>query len=272
MHLVLSFALAWEVVYHVAKHACKRRFAGWPKARTLGGSYVTAFLNALVCSAAGAWVVACLFDATIHERALPVAADGPSHSAGVVAYLAGTSFSGWLISDLVHLATHFPALGGADMVLHHVGFAAVALMGAGFRYCPWVVGWLMLGEVSSIFLNLRWGLINTGRGETRALQRTNAAFAMSFFVCRVVVFWLGLYEFWMRERPHLLAPPQDAPPWCVNALGVALACGALLNAWWMHKILQMAARPPKSISELHSLRREHSSEGLQQPDAELAPV
>lgn len=278
-HLILGFALVWEIVYQASKRLCARRFTRWPKVRNLGGSYLTAFLNALVCSIAGLWIALCLLDADVHERSLPMT-DGPHRAPGRVAYLAAQSFCGWLAMDLVHLATHYPALGGLDMLLHHAGFGAVALMGSGFRYCPWVVGWLMLGETSSLFLNVRWGLINTGRGDSLALTRTNYAFALTFFVFRVVVFWGGLWHIFTRERPHLLAPPHAAPPWSVDVLCAALVCGAALNAFWFAKIVRMALKPPpasKTASEcsaLHSPKRLSSCPSLSDvSDAEaMSPV
>ena len=112
---------------------------------------------------------------------------------------------------------------------------------------------VLLGEVSTLFLNLRWFLIQTGRGDSAALHRTNYAFATTFFITRVVIMALGLWHGVTRSAPLLLAPPYSAPSWAVSTICVTVGCGALLNAFWMYKIVRMASRPGKpsrSCSEL----------------------
>ena len=235
--VILAFALSWELLYLFFKAYCassRSRYADWPKVASLGGSYATAFLNALVCSVAGCWIVATeLYDDDTHKAImLP---DRPA-----IAYVAAQSFLGWLLMDIIHLCTHYPTLGGFDMLCHHACFIILACLGSGFRYAPFVVGWLLMGEISSLFLNIRWLLINTGRGDTRALTTTNYLFALSFFVCRVLVFWAGLIHVLLSERPMLLSPPSLAPPWSVNLLCAFLLTGALLNAFWFVKIVKMA--------------------------------
>ena len=159
-----------------------------------------------------------------------------------IVYLATESFVGYLLYDLLHVVAHWPALGGSDTVAHHVGFTCLALLGYGFRVFPFTVGWLLLGEISTLFLNARWALINSGRGHTRALAGTNVAFAASFFSCRVVLLWVGPYHMLTQLRPLVLAPPFSAPAWAVNTICGFVTAGAALNAWWMLKIAKMAAR------------------------------
>ena len=47
-------------------------------------------------------------------------------------YVAAYSFLGYLFCDLFHLVTHFPTLGGMDMLLHHVCFILLTCLGAGY--------------------------------------------------------------------------------------------------------------------------------------------
>ena len=239
---VFVFGLAWEVFYQLSKHYCKMQYADHPKVATLGGSYATAFPNAWVCSLSGVIAVTCLLGDDEAARSL-VFPPGETRLASVGVYLAAHSFLGWLLSDLVHLLTHWPTLGGTDMLFHHACFACLSLIGTGYQICPLVIGWLLMGEISSVFLNVRWLLINTGRGESRALKRANFGFAAAFFITRVVVFWAGVVHVLYSELPFLLSPPRSAPTWTIFLLFGFLSAGALLNAFWFVKILQMALRP-----------------------------
>jgi len=253
--IVLSFAVIWEVLYQAGKRLAARSYADYPKVVTQGASYFTAFLNACFCASVGAYVIVSLSDAPDVDRVILNEEVSHFYQVSLAAYYAAMCFLGWLLMDMVHLLTHFPVLGGVDMLLHHAGFSAVALLGMGFRFLPLVVGWLLLGELSSIFLNARWLLINTDRGASRALHRCNVAFAITFFCTRVLLFWSGLAHLLLVERPLLLAPPFECPPWAVNTLAFFLVGGALLNAFWMVKIIKMALKPPPSRPHSSSRRR-----------------
>ena len=101
-----------------------------------------------------------------------------------------------------------------------------------------------MGEISSIFLNIRWLLINTGRGHSASLKRINVGFALSFFICRVVIFWAGVAHVFRSELPFLLAPPRSAPRWALQLLVSLVTAGAVLNAFWLFKIIKVALGPP----------------------------
>uniref|UniRef100_A0A7S2JKM7 TLC domain-containing protein n=1 Tax=Haptolina brevifila TaxID=156173 RepID=A0A7S2JKM7_9EUKA len=236
---ITAFFLLWEALYQLCKLVAARRGSQWVKVARLGGSYLTAFLNACICSVLGLWILlAYLLFAGSRERAL-VLDDGPA--VGVV-YIAAQSFMGWLLMDCVHLLTHFPTLGGVDMVLHHVAFLITAALGYGYRVVPFVCGWLLLGEVSSVPLNIRWYLIQSGRGESHALTLTNYSFAVCFFVCRILLLNAGLVDLFVELRPVLLAPPCNAEAWAVNTFCALLVGCSLLNMYWMGKIVQMATK------------------------------
>jgi len=114
---------------------------------------------------------------------------------------------------------------------------------------PLTVAWLLLGELSSLPLNFRWFLINTGRGASTALRVTNAVFAISFFVVRVLVYWGGVYHLLAYMRPALIAPPYQCAPVVVNTLCLFISAGALLNAYWMISIVKMATRSGEKKSK-----------------------
>lgn len=273
--LILSFAVMYEMFYQCSKHVISRRFSEFPKVVTYGASYLAAFVNAAICSAAGIWVVVSLLHGNNESARLVVQ---PGENATQVAFLTAKMFLGYLLYDVVHIVTHWPALGGFDMLLHHIGFATLATIGSGFRYCPFVVGWTLSGECSSLFLNYRWYLISTGRGNSRALSRTNALFAISFFLFRVAIFWAGVIHVLLSERPKLVAPPYSAPAWSANLLTSFLVGGAALNAFWFVKIVIMARRPvaqseSSKMSEkcaLAAIQRDSSMETLSDVEGSVA--
>ena len=94
--------------------------------------------------------------------------------------------------DVSHVLLEYPRLGGMDVVAHHVLFALASYVCGSNRVFPWPFAWLIIGELSTLPLNLRWVLIQSGRGDTRLMKWTNRGFALSFFVGRVVVYGLGL--------------------------------------------------------------------------------
>ena len=141
--------------------------------------------------------------------------------------------------------THFPALGGGDTVLHHCGFICLTFLGMGYQVYPFIVAWLLLGEVSSLPLNVRWYLITTGRGDTPAMDMANYSFGILFLIVRVAIYWSGLYELLVHLRPLLLAPPYNAPSLWMHIIMGFVSAGGLLNAFWVYKIFKMAARSGK---------------------------
>jgi len=197
----------------------------------------------VVCSTAGCYITATLI-ASEDER--DRAAMRAESEIGPVVLAATQSFVAWLLMDAAHVISHFPTLGGADMLLHHAGFIFLTLIGPlGLHVFPFAAGWLLLGEISTLFLNLRWFLIQSGRGDSAALHRTNYAFAATFFITRVVIMALGLWHGVSRSAPILLASPYNAPSWAVSTICITVGGGALLNAFWMYKIVRMASRPGK---------------------------
>lgn len=84
----------------------------------------------------------------------------------------------------------------------------------------------------------------------RARSRASPTFPPLPRVAQVCL-WAGLLDVLLHLRPALLAPPHDAPRWMVNTLCGFLIGGALLNAFWMVKIVRVATRrgPRRRLDE-----------------------
>lgn len=232
-HLALA-AAAWEMLYQAHKYNLST--SQHAKLKRLGASYANAALNALICTAAGTHM-------TLHYIAHRDDAARAQVDADDLWFMRTfvTSFLAWILYDLVHVVALFPRLGGVDTLLHHAGFGFVTALAYAHELYPFAASWLLISEVSSIPLNLRWYLINTGRGDTKAMRRTNLAFAATFFVARVLLYWLGVAHMVLVSLPLLLAPPCSTEPWIAYTIVGCVAGGGLLNAFWFRKIVAMAA-------------------------------
>ena len=155
-------------------------------------------------------------------------------------------FLSYLVFDLLHnLAVH-PRLGGVDMLVHHVLFIACSAICGGLRVLGFAFAWLITGELSTVWLGVRWLLIKSGRGATRAMAAANAAFALTFLATRGVVYGLGLAHL-LRTFHAGVAPPMafaTLPPGSealVLAVVALLVGGFALNGVWALQIVKIAA-------------------------------
>ena len=90
------------------------------------------------------------------------------------------------------------------------------------------------------FLNLRWALINTGLGHTVAMKATNVAFALTFFLVRVLVYGAGVLHILATLDACLeLTPRMVSAPMLYTVLAFILF-GFGLNLVWFRKIVSLA--------------------------------
>lgn len=238
----------WFCLYEVGFQV-SHSFLGTAKGEKLkrdGGSYATAMANALLMSYLGLTMTPRLWDAPEATKTIvEMSGDWAPYTQQVRE--GATRFLAWLLYDLVHVAHSWPHLGGVDTVLHHAGFIAFSALCVGYAVCPFPGAWLSCGEVSSIPLNIRWFLINSGYGKSKALEWANLAFAFIFFLTRVVLYWTCLHGFLTVEVPLLLS--RGAPAGAVGIFSLLLSGGALLNAYWFVMIVDMATGGGKKARE-----------------------
>lgn len=156
-------------------------------------------------------------------------------------------FLGFLLYDLSHVLLVYPRLGGMDTLAHHAVFVYSSVVCGSARVMPFAFSWLIVCELSTPFLNLRWALIHTGLGDTLAMTATNYAFAASFLAVRVLGYSAGIaHLIATREGLALVAPSRLSYPTLYTILGV-IAFGLALNLIWFRKIVAMASgkRPPR---------------------------
>mmetsp|Transcript_16524 Transcript_16524/g.67867 ORF Transcript_16524/g.67867 Transcript_16524/m.67867 type:complete len:197 (-) Transcript_16524:1238-1828(-) len=107
----------------------------------------------------------------------------------------------------------------------------VSIVGATTISAPFQFGWLIVGEVSTIFLNIRWFLIKLGYGATSFMTAANFLFALTFFIARIVVYTFGVYDLYYSAQ-YLTRPNMVGR--CMLVGGILI--GYVLNLIWFKKI------------------------------------
>ena len=270
MYSVGPGVIVWELLFRRARWALQgaverdgflKADANKEKLVRDGPSYIVAFVHACIVGGLGLTHLFALVNAPAEvQLAIPWNRDHPWHVPAAMTERTNSIFLSWLLYDLGHVTLSYPHLGGIDTIAHHVGFIFASAVCGAFRILPFPFAWLTVGELSSIALNVRWGLINTGRGDTSALRYAQTTFAVLFIATRIVLYGLGLYylleQQWKLllarqktpmespiETPLLLAPVAHVPIWLLGTVCGLLVGGYGLNLVWLGKILHMATKP-----------------------------
>ena len=255
---VAATALAFEALYRSFGAAfrtlsTRKGVALDPKRRLTfardGNSYAVSFVHAFVVVWRGFQHLIEQYGAPLEYKFVQQPYDSTSEWAAGAAAIEPTNtiFLAFLVYDVSHVLLEYPRLGGADVIAHHVLFAAASYVCGSNRVFPWPFAWLIIGELSTLPLNLRWVLIQSGRGDTRLMKWTNRSFAFTFFLGRVVVYGLGLLHLFRNWHPHV----EEA---CERVTGLRIVCalfvaGYLLNLIWFRRIVRVATRPSRAADD-----------------------
>ena len=155
------------------------------------------------------------------------------------------SFAGYIVQDLltdVSLARRKLVPIPHDMLAHHMVFLGVMVMQLLFEKGCYIYYWLILTEGSTIPLLLRWFAIAVNAPKA-LVSRLNLLFAVTFFVLRVVVYGVGLFQF-LRDDLHVARWEHASSIYQVTPMLVA--AGYVLNLIWFQMIASKALRPAKT--------------------------
>lgn len=145
------------------------------------------------------------------------------------------NFIAYLIVDLAHVLWHWPKLGTWDTLIHHLSFLACGLIAGYHAVFVLPFTWLTLGETSTIFLNLRWFLLTTGRKSQSITFYVNLLFALSFFMTRIIVYGSGLLHM-VYHRDLLLDIYNEKPS--LSVVTILIVFGFVLNIVWFRNIFR----------------------------------
>lgn len=271
--LIVSTA-AWQVLHFVAQRlmnaaldsATGRKIVRDEKSReslrVAGPSYLVSTVHAIIVCSRGSQHLLNLFRASIplklHDPTrFPISITGFKPLPYQFRYLleirrvthTNLLLCSYLLSDLHLVVNRFPKLGSYDTVLHHVAFLVCSIIAGYYHLHPFMFAWLILGELSTPFLNLRWFLIKCGYGHTLLLVIVQFVFALLFFISRIALYSLGLtYHIEIITRM-----PQYVPTWATYTTFSATVVGFFLNIAWFVNIIRILRRPrrrkPKQTEE-----------------------
>ena len=126
----------------------------------------------------------------------------------------------------------------SDWVIHHLLFIIMSMLQLWYSRSCLPFCWLIIGEFSTIFLDIRWYLIGTEQTESRsgAFMAVQVLFLISFVATRIILYGWGLWRFFF-ENENVFA---DLSPWQLTP--VALFAGYGLNWFWLFGILGSISR------------------------------
>ena len=235
-----------------------------------GPSYLVSFLHSIITTIRGTMHLYHLWGASnfdkiyIPSKASYNAYDGSTIITYRWAHLhvatTNTLFLSYLLYDLFHILLQYPRLGGVDTILHHVLFAFCSFINGTYGLMAFQFGWLIVGELSTIFLNIRWFLIKTNNNSSNGggscnkssnsnsnssplllLDKVNGMFAATFFITRIGMYTMGIIHLFYYSYTELRSlPVETGVP--ISLLGLTCGCmllGWVLNMLWGYKILAM---------------------------------
>lgn len=293
---LFMFLLMWEVMYHVARIFIKGLLEKYPNIIGMintekdndnndnsnknnnnnikqallkrGPSYLVSFFHSIITTIRGTMHLYHLWDASNFDKLyIPSKAYITYNNGSAIltyrwAHLhvatTNTLFVSYLIYDLFHILLQYPKLGGIDTIIHHVLFALCSFINGTYGLMAFQFGWLIVGELSTIFLNIRWFLIKTNsnsldggggsnsktsssRSSTLLLDKVNGMFAATFFLTRIGIYTIGIIHLFYYSSTELRSlPVETGVP--ISLLGLTCGCmllGWVLNMLWGYKILAM---------------------------------
>ncbi|KAH7287194.1 hypothetical protein KP509_32G043100 [Ceratopteris richardii] len=140
---------------------------------------------------------------------------------------------GYFISDLAMILWFYPKLGGKEYVIHHA-FSMLSLnlsffSGEGNFY----VYIVLLSEVTTPFVNLRWYLSTAGMKRTRAYTINGVSLFFGWMMARVLLFvYLFIHLYGHFDQVRKLS---RGPHYC---LLIVPPCLAIMNIAWFFKIVK----------------------------------
>ena len=212
-----------------------------------GPSYMVSFVHSIYATLRGCLHLCQLWNAS-HLDKLLIPGDTNHHNdnssyrwAHLDVATTNIIFLSYLLYDLCHVLHQYPKLGGVDTIAHHLLFAACSFINGTFGLFAFAFGWLVVGEGSTVFLNVRWYLLKSGRDKGRMIDAVQGLFALTFFATRIIIYSAGMIHLLYNSREELVSLPElSGVPWAM--LGMTCGCmilGWLLNIVWGYKILLM---------------------------------
>ena len=99
-------------------------------------------------------------------------------------------------------------------------------------YGSYAFAWLIIGELSTPFLNVNFFVKQCGAGDLPLCKLNNGAFGFFFFLTRVVAYGAGVAQ--LLQAPY----KPDAPDTFQMLVRSVIALGLALNLYWFVLIVR----------------------------------
>jgi len=146
-------------------------------------------------------------------------------------------FVGYLMADFIILT---PKDLGLAYCVHHLSAIGTFTWMCGVGSMQWYASMLVIGEFSTIFLNMRQWVLTTGyTSESTVVVRISLAFFMSFFIVRVVPLPRFVY-LWVTNDFEQLGNEKGWP--VAVASTVMLGLNLALQSFWFFLMMKKLAK------------------------------
>ena len=277
LKMLVSDIFTWEIMYQISQLAIRVAFAKYSDiivkkkaanddAKTAlieqGPSYAVSFVHSMYVTARGMVHLYSLWSASNIDK-IVIAPEGIYRAAHLEVARTNILFVAYLFYDMIHILHQYPVLGGGDTMLHHMLFIFCSVINGTYGIMPYQFGWLIFGELSTIFLNWRWFLLKSGRDSGMLLENINSMFAAAFFLCRVCIYTAGVVHLFLFSLPELKSLASEKIGVPIPALVITCGCvviGWLLNIFWGWKILSKLNRPrPKVVAAEEDIAEDYNT-------------
>ena len=152
--------------------------------------------------------------------------------------------AGYLAYDFLLCLWYYSTFGEFTTIVHHVLILVAYSCGLYYHFGTFYMGFFLINEVSTPFLNIRWFLFKSSLHEGRFYEINGYVLALSFFVSRVVLNLLAVEHMtrgFVRYYAELTSR-EGLPITILYFLPTLAWIHVLINLYWFWLILDKVLR------------------------------
>mmetsp|Transcript_3768 Transcript_3768/g.6588 ORF Transcript_3768/g.6588 Transcript_3768/m.6588 type:complete len:263 (+) Transcript_3768:163-951(+) len=235
---LLLLCIGWEITFHVVQFCASRAPLPASFPVNTAPSYILSLFHALIISSRGMHHFLILLPAPLEIKMAPIAnlkqfSDAFESLSSELQALEFTCliFISYLIYDMIHVVFQWPRLGTFDVLLHHFAFLIAACVALNYQIMHFPFSWLVICELSTVFLNVRWLALKLGLPE-KFVTVVSILMAILFGLTRVVLYGVGLAHLIMNLNLIVGVPK----PVLIGIVAL-LTGGYGVQIFWFRKIV-----------------------------------
>eukprot|EP00249_Psilotum_nudum_P010192 c22392_g1_i2 orf=349-1155(-) len=146
--------------------------------------------------------------------------------------MAGVSI-GYFLSDLGMIVWFYPALGGAEYVLHHLLSAASLALSLYSGHAQIYIYIVLFSEITTPFVNLRWYLSVSGLKNSKLYIINGVLLFFGWLMARVLLFVYLFFHIYLHYDQV-----REIFPLGFYALIIVSPSLTVMNLYWLYKIVR----------------------------------